>query len=164
MLLSHKKDETLPFAATWMYQKNIMLSEVRQKKTNTVWYHLHVESKTENKELCVFSRDWLFVTPWTVARQASLSMGFSRQEYWSGLPFLPPQNLPHPGIEPTSLSSPALAGGFFTTLATWEVQTTVYSQTKNRLTGTEKEKKKTKIKKHWWFPMEEGSKEGQNRV
>ena len=50
-------------------------------------------------------------TPWTVAHQAPLCMGFSRQEYWSGLPFLPPADLPHPGIEPMS---PALAGVFFT--------------------------------------------------
>ena len=54
----------------------------------------------------------LFVTPWTVAHQAPLSMGFSRQEYWSGLPFPPPRDLPNPGIEP---SSPALASRFFTT-------------------------------------------------
>ena len=47
-----------------------------------------------------------------VAHQAPLSMGFSRHEYWSGLPFLPPEDFPDPGIEPTS---PALAGGFFTT-------------------------------------------------
>ena len=52
------------------------------------------------------------VTPGTVAHQAPLSMGFSRQEYWSGLPFPPPGHLPDPGIEP---ASPALAGGFFTT-------------------------------------------------
>ena len=63
----------------------------------------------------------IHVTPWTVACQASLSMGFSRQEYWSGLPFPPLGNLPNPGIEPASLSSPALAGRFFTTSATWEL-------------------------------------------
>ena len=57
----------------------------------------------------------LFVTPWTVAHQAPLSMVFPRQEYWSGLPFSPPGDLPDPGIEPVSLMSPALAGGFFTT-------------------------------------------------
>ena len=51
------------------------------------------------------------MTPWTIARQTPLSMGFSRQEYWSGLQFPSPGNLPNPGIEP---SSPALAGGFFT--------------------------------------------------
>ena len=47
-------------------------------------------------------------------------MGFSRQEYWSGLPCPPPEDLPDPGIEPASLVSPALAGSFFTTSATWE--------------------------------------------
>ncbi|CAI9164456.1 unnamed protein product [Rangifer tarandus platyrhynchus] len=47
-------------------------------------------------------------------------MGFSRQEYWSGLPFPPPGDLPDPGIKPGSLTSPALAGGFFTTNTTWE--------------------------------------------
>jgi len=61
--------------------------------------------------------------PWTVARQAPLFMGFSRQEYWSRLPCPPPGHLPDPGIEPTSLMSPALAGGFFTTSATWEAHT-----------------------------------------
>ena len=50
---------------------------------------------------------------WTVARQAPLSMGFSSQEYWSGLPFPSPGDFPDPGIEPRSLASPALAGGFF---------------------------------------------------
>ena len=64
----------------------------------------------------------LLVTPWTVAHQAPLSMGFSNQEYWSGLPFPSPGDLPDPGIKPASLSSPALAGGFFTTGATWEAQ------------------------------------------
>ena len=57
----------------------------------------------------------LFATPWTIARQASLPMGFSRQEYWSGLPCPPLGDLLHPGIEPESLASPALASGFFTT-------------------------------------------------
>ena len=56
-----------------------------------------------------------FATPWTVAHQAPLSVKFSRQEYWSGLPFPPPGGLPDPGIEPTSPVSPALAGGFFIT-------------------------------------------------
>ena len=52
-------------------------------------------------------------TPWTVAPQAPLSMGFARQEYWSRLPFSSPLDLPISGIEPVSLASPALAGGFF---------------------------------------------------
>ena len=59
-------------------------------------------------------------TLWTVAPQALLSLGFFRQEYWNGLPCPPPGDLPIPGIEPASLTSPALAGGFFTTSATWE--------------------------------------------
>ena len=67
-----------------------------------------------------FSCVQLFATPWTVAHQASLSMGFPRQEYWSELPFPSPGALPDPGIEPASLMSPALAGRFLTTSATWE--------------------------------------------
>ena len=63
-----------------------------------------------------FSHVQLFVIPWTVAHQAPLSMGFSRQEYWHGLSFPPPGDLPDAGIEPASLTSPALAGGFFTTV------------------------------------------------
>ena len=64
----------------------------------------------------------LLVTLWTRAHQAPLSMGFSRQEYWSGLPYPPPGDLPYPGIEPASLTSPALAGRLFTTSTTWELQ------------------------------------------
>ena len=56
------------------------------------------------------------VTPWTVARQVPLSMGFPRQEYWNGLPFPFPADLLHPRIKP---GCPALAGGFFTTEPTW---------------------------------------------
>ena len=66
---------------------------------------------------------WLFETPGTVAHQDPLSMGFPRQEYWSGLPFPPPGDLPNPGIELVSLTSPALAGRFFTTSATWQAHT-----------------------------------------
>ena len=54
------------------------------------------------------------------ALQAPLSMGFSRQEYWSGLPCPPPGDLPDPGIEPMCLKSPALTGSFFATSATWK--------------------------------------------
>ena len=61
------------------------------------------------------SRVRLFGTPWNVALQAPLSMGFSRQEYWGRLPFPPPEDLLNPGIEPAALASPALAGGFLTT-------------------------------------------------
>ena len=69
-----------------------------------------------NSPLCIytpcafscFTCVWLFETPWTVARQAPLSIRFSRQEYRSGLPCPPPGALPHPGIEPVAPSSPAL--------------------------------------------------------
>ena len=67
-----------------------------------------------------FSRVRLLATPWTVAHQAPLSMGFSRQQYWSGLTCLPPWDLLNPGTEPVSLTSPALTVGFFTTRPTWE--------------------------------------------
>ena len=62
------------------------------------------------------SHVWLFATPWTVALQSALPMGFSRQEYWSGWPFPPPRYLPNTGIKPASFSSPALAGKFFTSV------------------------------------------------
>ena len=63
---------------------------------------------------------WLSEIPWTIAHQAPLSMEFPRQEYWSGLPFPTPRDLSNPGIQPVSLRSSELAGGFFTTSATWE--------------------------------------------
>ena len=68
-----------------------------------------------------FSCFQLFMTLWIVAHQPPLSMVFSRQEYWSGLPCHPPGDLPNPGIEPTSLTSPPLAGHCFITSATWVV-------------------------------------------
>ena len=74
---------------------------------------------------CVLSCVRLFAILWTVAHQAPLSMGYSRQEHWSGLTFPPPGDLPDPGIKPTSLMSPALASGFlfyfiFYHCATWK--------------------------------------------
>ena len=62
----------------------------------------------------------IFVIPRSVTHQAPLFMGFSRQEYWSGLPCSPPGDLPDPENEPASLMSPTLAGGFFITSTTWE--------------------------------------------
>ena len=86
------------------------------------WLYIQIGRGTEaikwfKKKKCVYvlSCVWLFATLWTVAHQAPLSTVFPRQEYWSGLPFPPVENLPNPGIEPTSPASPALAGGFFTT-------------------------------------------------
>ena len=70
--------------------------------------------------ICTLSSVWLFVTPLTVACQAPLSMGFSRQEYWSRLPFSSPGDLSDPGIETESLASPALAGWILYHYTTWE--------------------------------------------
>ena len=78
-------------------------------------FYLHIGRLTS---LFLFSR-WVLsdssMTPWTVARHAPLSMGFSRQQYWSGLPCLPPGDLPDPGIELESPAPPALAGRYFIT-------------------------------------------------
>ena len=72
--------------------------------------------------VCVtLSHIQLFATLWTTAHQAPLSMGFPRQEYWSGLPLPTLGDLPSPGIEPESLMSPTLADGFFTTSATYVI-------------------------------------------
>ena len=79
--------------------------------------HFQSKSKGEVKSL---SRVRLFATLWTVAHQVPLSMGFSRQEYWSGLPCPPPGDCPDLGIKLESLTSPALAGKFFNTSATWK--------------------------------------------
>ena len=70
--------------------------------------------------LSCFSRVQLFVILWAVAHLASVFMGFSRQEYWSGFPFPSPGHLPNSRIEPVYLTSPALADGVFTSGAIWE--------------------------------------------
>ena len=80
------------------------------------WPKLYVGARVHS----CFSRVWLFATSRTVACQGPLSMGFSQQEYWSGLPCPPPGDLPDPGIKPLSLRFPALAGGCFSTSTSWE--------------------------------------------
>ena len=76
--------------------------------------------------LSCFSHVLLFEILWTANHQAPLSMGFSRQKYWSGLPFPSPGDLPDSGIKPLSPASPALAAGFFTTSTTWEAHLYIY--------------------------------------
>ena len=86
------------------------------------WYimvHMYIQLHTyiniyTRMCVCVLSCVWLFVTPWTAACQVALSMGFSRQEYRSGLPFPTPGNVLEPGVESVSLMSVALADRFFT--------------------------------------------------
>ena len=72
--------------------------------------------------VCVLSHVQLYVTRRTVTHQTPLSMGFSRQQYWSGLPFPTPRDLPNPGIQPVSLASSALAGGFFNSVPKAEIK------------------------------------------
>ena len=73
--------------------------------------------------LSFFSCVRLYATLWTIAHKAPLSMGFSRQEDWNGLPSPPPGDLHNPGIKPMSLKSPVLGGTFFTTSATRKLLT-----------------------------------------
>ena len=82
----------------------------------------HMQPYEHAYVLICFRHVWLFATLWTAACQTPQSMEFSRQEYWNGLPFPSPGDLPDPGIEPLSLMSPALAGRFFTTSTAWEAQ------------------------------------------
>ena len=72
-------------------------------------------SLPKNSPVVILSLVWLFAAPWTVACQGSLPMEFSRQRFWSGVPFATPGDLPNPRSKPTSLESPTLTGGFFTT-------------------------------------------------
>jgi len=110
-------------------QRTQVQSLVRELRSHMLWcchnwkyIHIHILCVCA----CTCSRVQLFVTPWTVAHQTPLSMGFSRQEHWSELPLPTAGHLPHPGIEPTSLASPAFASRFFTTSTTCEDHTYSY--------------------------------------
>ena len=89
---------------------------------------LNVNSLSHESLFCCVSLSCVrdFVTPWTVARQAPLSLEFSRQEYCRGSPFPPPGDLPDPGIASASLASPALASRFFTTVPPGKPPFTAY--------------------------------------
>ena len=96
------------------------------------------------REVCTvlshFCRVQLFVTLWTIAHQAPLSMGFSWQEYWNELPCPLPEDLSDPGIEPASLKPPASAGMLFATNATWQApKSNVHTLIKNTLLLSGKE-------------------------
>ena len=102
----------------WTY-----LAQEAERLKEVLWGCRTVVGPSAASRGCVlscFSHVQLFVIPWTVAFQAPQSMRFPRQEYWSGLPFPSPGDLPDPGIKPVSFISSALTGGFFTTSATWE--------------------------------------------
>ena len=110
---------------------NFLLHLARRQETHSLSTRLKGKKRgwritKEGRALLLFfsllSRVWLFVGPWTVAGQAPLSIGFLRQEYWSGLPFPSPGKSLYPGIKPVSTVSPALAGGFLTPSTTWQAQ------------------------------------------
>ena len=107
---------------------SLLLSKIARSKVFFTWGN-DLKKNTVRPSLvhlCMLSHfSWvqLCTIPWTVAHQAPLSMGVSRQAYWSRLPYPPPGDLPHPGVKPMSLTSPVLAGGFFTAGAIWEAQT-----------------------------------------
>ena len=85
-----------------IYRFSLLLNTKQWNITKCVHRRERSSWFNKNKEVKSLSRIWLFVTPWTVAYHAPPSMGFSRQEYWSGLPFPLPEDLPDPGIEPGS--------------------------------------------------------------
>ena len=119
-----------------VYSKLFAIAKIRKQPKHlstddwiNMWCHTYTHTHKHNIAYgCMlnhFSHVWLFAIPWTVACQASLSLGFSRQEYWRGLPFPSPGDLPDPRIKPTSLRSPALASRFFTTSANWEAYSVI---------------------------------------
>ena len=102
------------FCLCQLYRSVFPILEIKTKNILKASIHKHTLWCSDAQSCPV----QLFATLWTVAHQAPLSMEFSRQEYWSGLPFPPPGDLPNPRIEPMFLMSPALAGRLFTTNAT----------------------------------------------
>ena len=127
ILLSHKKEQN------WAICRDLDGPRV----SHTEWSKSEREKQISyiNAYACMlicFSHVQLFATLWIVVCQAPLSMWFSRQEYWSGLPCPPPGDIPDPAIEPAFLTSPALAGSFFTTSTTWETHLYIYVESKKK--------------------------------
>ena len=104
----------IPVCTCWSQTPNPTLSHSPPQPQICSSWLWPVSVSYGDEYACVLGCIRLFATPWTVARQAPLSIEFSRQECWSGLPFPCPEDLPNPGIELASLTSPALAGGFST--------------------------------------------------
>ena len=105
------RSNRLPLLSAWNVAETAMCAAYTLFHSHQPWVLSHL------------SPIRFFATLWIVARQAHLSVGISRQEYWSGLPYPPPRDLLHPGTEPTSLTSPAFPGGFLTTSITCEAPT-----------------------------------------
>ena len=115
------------FYQNWIYKDFYLVNSATFKDTVQDDFQVHVQwdivSIRLTCMLSVFDCVWLFVTLWTIhSLPGTSTMGFSRHEYWSGLPYLPLGDLPMPRIEHMSLTSPALAGMFLTIGTTWEAQ------------------------------------------
>ena len=102
------KIKTFKFCRLQIYKYHNSENNHIAERFTSVWNPFLRLPVTYMLNECVLSHIQLIVTPWTLACQSPLSMRFSRQEHWSGLPFPPPGDLPDPGIEPASLVSPAL--------------------------------------------------------
>ena len=111
---SHAKQFGLSFVLSLPFTPAVFCYSQSTFRQNTSWFICAM--------LSWFSCFWLLVISWTIAHQASLSMRFSREEYWSGFPFPTPGDLPDVGIEPEYINSPVLARGSFTISTTWEAQ------------------------------------------
>ena len=111
--LSHRLNHE-PADGSWLSHHEPADGSLSAQTPPLVSRDSHLPLRTVLYFACVLSQFRFFVTPWTVAHQAPLSRGFSRQEYWSGLPFPSPGDLPNPGTKPVSPASPASAGRFFT--------------------------------------------------
>ena len=119
---SHYSRLVIYFKYSSVHMEIFFNLKIQVIRNSTLWKPTdHVISRA--CVLSCFSHVQLFAALWIVAHQAPLSMGFSRQEYWSRLLCPPPGDPLGPGIKPTSLKSPAWAGGFFTASATWKANT-----------------------------------------
>ena len=118
------QDEDNAFTKYWIILRDVPL--------DVYIFQMYYNSRMCTRMPSCFSCVWLFAALWAISCQASLSVGFSRQEYWTRLPSPTPEGLPDPGIEPASLKSPALAGKFFTTNATSEVLVSAFKFTTKR--------------------------------
>ena len=125
------------FSSTDLYITVLCVFLLKDILLNICYLFIYIELMAKDiVHACMLSH-FSCVRLWaTVACQAPLSMGFSREEYWNGLPCPSPGDLPDPGIEFLCLMSPALASGFFTTSTTWEAPNDTISMPKWRLSNT----------------------------
>ena len=117
LLHPHRLEELILVKSTYYWKQSTGSIQCLSKPNENFHTNIRNNKKYVSVCPCVLSHVQLVATLWTAALQAPLSMGFSRQEYWSRLPFPAPGELPNPGIEPASLASSALAGRFFITLS-----------------------------------------------